>query len=160
MAAAAAVADIRADESAGPTLPPGGRNAVGTPSAVPATVPPAAATPRPSSVGVMGAEVQLPSLPLAALIRLPADGVDDTAFSTTVGLSTPVPLNEGPSGWVYGPPGRGLCAADGLRTPFSNYTSGFKALLDYVWFDPERIEVEGVVMHEHAGLCVVRLGAH
>ena len=37
--------------------------------------------------------------------------------------------------------GRGLKSADDLKTPFSNYTSGYKALLDYVWIDPEKIEV-------------------
>ena len=38
----------------------------------------------------------------------------------------------------------GLRSADDLKTPFSNYTSGYKALLDYVWIDPEKIEVAHV----------------
>ncbi|GAX76948.1 hypothetical protein CEUSTIGMA_g4395.t1 [Chlamydomonas eustigma] len=35
----------------------------------------------------------------------------------------------------------GLRSADDLKTPFSNYTSGYKALLDYVWYDPQCLKV-------------------
>ncbi|KAJ9532675.1 hypothetical protein QJQ45_010759 [Haematococcus lacustris] len=35
----------------------------------------------------------------------------------------------------------GLRSADDLRTPFTNYTSGYKALLDYVWLEPSRLQV-------------------
>lgn len=38
-----------------------------------------------------------------------------------------------------------LCSADNLRTPFTNYTSGYKALLDYVWIEPAALEVIGNV---------------
>ena len=34
-----------------------------------------------------------------------------------------------------------LRSADGLRTPYTNFTSGYKALLDYVWHDPARLVV-------------------
>eukprot|EP00983_Pelagomonas_calceolata_P126824 1161343-Pelagomonas_calceolata.AAC.1 len=34
-----------------------------------------------------------------------------------------------------------MCSADDLRTPFTNYTSGYKALLDYVWIEPSTLEV-------------------
>lgn len=34
-----------------------------------------------------------------------------------------------------------LRSADDLKTPYTNYTSGYKALLDYVWFEPARLEV-------------------
>ena len=34
-----------------------------------------------------------------------------------------------------------LRSADDLKTPFSNYTSGYKALLDYCWYEPGRMEV-------------------
>jgi hypothetical protein len=32
-------------------------------------------------------------------------------------------------------------SADDLETPYTNYTSGYKALLDYVWYDPQRLTV-------------------
>jgi len=34
-----------------------------------------------------------------------------------------------------------LRSADDLATPYTNYTSGYKALLDYVWYDPTRVQV-------------------
>ncbi|WIA16733.1 hypothetical protein OEZ85_013387 [Tetradesmus obliquus] len=34
-----------------------------------------------------------------------------------------------------------LRSADDLATPYTNYTSGYKALLDYVWYDPSRLHV-------------------
>ena len=36
------------------------------------------------------------------------------------------------------PPAR---SADDLATPYTNYTSGYRALLDYVWYDPARLTV-------------------
>ena len=35
-----------------------------------------------------------------------------------------------------------LQSADGLRYPFSNYVRGYTGLLDYVWFEPDRLEVQ------------------
>ena len=35
-----------------------------------------------------------------------------------------------------------LRSADGLRYPFSNYVRGYTGLLDYVWFEPDRLEVQ------------------
>jgi 2',5'-phosphodiesterase len=32
-------------------------------------------------------------------------------------------------------------SSDDLATPYTNYTSGYKALLDYVWYDPSRLTV-------------------
>jgi len=32
-------------------------------------------------------------------------------------------------------------SADDLATPYTNYTSGYQALLDYVWYDPQRLTV-------------------
>lgn len=96
----------------------------------------------------MGAEVQLPALPSVPYPQ-PAAAVSAESGGAFSAGAAP---NERPP-WLYGPPGRGLCAADGLRTPFSNYTSGFKALLDYVWFDPERMEV-GACMGGGAGRCM------
>ncbi|GBF89998.1 hypothetical protein Rsub_02704 [Raphidocelis subcapitata] len=34
-----------------------------------------------------------------------------------------------------------LASSDRLETPYTNYTSGYKALLDYVWHDPKDFEV-------------------
>lgn len=34
-----------------------------------------------------------------------------------------------------------LSSADDLATPYTNYTSGYKALLDYVWHDPQVLAV-------------------
>lgn len=34
-----------------------------------------------------------------------------------------------------------LRSADDLKTPYSNYTSGYQALLDYVWYDPAVFKV-------------------
>ena len=30
----------------------------------------------------------------------------------------------------------------GLETPYSNFTEGFKGLLDYVWYEPRFVDVE------------------
>ncbi|MEW5308605.1 MAG: hypothetical protein WDW38_000550 [Sanguina aurantia] len=38
-----------------------------------------------------------------------------------------------------------LRSADDLKTPYTNYTSGYKALLDYVWYEPARLEVLSTV---------------
>lgn len=37
-----------------------------------------------------------------------------------------------------------MASADGLKTPFTNFTSGYKALLDYVWLQPEHLHVDTV----------------
>jgi mRNA deadenylase 3'-5' endonuclease subunit Ccr4 len=34
-----------------------------------------------------------------------------------------------------------LRSADDLKTPYTNYTSGYQALLDYVWYPPQRLRV-------------------
>lgn len=34
-----------------------------------------------------------------------------------------------------------FCSADNLATPYTNYTSGYKALLDYVWYEPRVLSV-------------------
>ena len=36
-----------------------------------------------------------------------------------------------------------LASADDLKTPYTNYTSGYKALLDYVWYQQEHWKVVG-----------------
>jgi 2',5'-phosphodiesterase len=36
-----------------------------------------------------------------------------------------------------------LRSADDLKTPYSNYTSGYVALLDYVWYSEQRLQVLG-----------------
>lgn len=49
-----------------------------------------------------------------------------------------------------------LAAADGMRTPYSNYTSGYKALLDYVWLEPAALQVRpmcGPVVPRTHALC-------
>ena len=38
-----------------------------------------------------------------------------------------------------------LKSADDLKTPFTNYTSGYKALLDCCWYEPGKMEVVGGV---------------
>ena len=38
-----------------------------------------------------------------------------------------------------------LRSADGLRYPFRNYVRGYTGLLDYVWFEPDRLEVQAGV---------------
>jgi 2',5'-phosphodiesterase len=35
-----------------------------------------------------------------------------------------------------------LRSSDNLQTPFTNYTSGYKALLDYVWIEDHRLKVK------------------
>ena len=34
------------------------------------------------------------------------------------------------------------CMVCTLRYPFSNYVRGYTGLLDYVWFEPDRLEVQ------------------
>lgn len=34
-----------------------------------------------------------------------------------------------------------LCSADELKTPFTNYVRGYTGLLDYVWYQPERMRL-------------------
>ncbi|KAL6757708.1 Endonuclease/exonuclease/phosphatase [Haematococcus lacustris] len=56
----------------------------------------------------------------------------------------PLPLQPSPVSVVgldLVSPFGGLRSADDLRTPFTNYTSGYKALLDYVWLEPSRLQV-------------------
>ncbi|KAG2484240.1 hypothetical protein HYH03_016975 [Edaphochlamys debaryana] len=38
-----------------------------------------------------------------------------------------------------------LRSADDLKTPYTNYTSGYKALLDYVWYEEQALRVVGAV---------------
>ena len=35
-----------------------------------------------------------------------------------------------------------LRSADDLQYAFSNYVRGYIGLLDYIWYDPERLEVQ------------------
>jgi len=35
-----------------------------------------------------------------------------------------------------------LRSADDLQYPFSNYVRGYTGLLDYVWYEPDRLEVQ------------------
>ena len=35
-----------------------------------------------------------------------------------------------------------LRSADDLQYPFSNYVRGYTGLLDYVWYEPEQLEVQ------------------
>jgi len=126
-----------AQQAAAPK-PPGGKLALATGSHEPpkgdkGSTPSSGSTPPSAnasvagglaSVAVVGAEVSLPMIP-----RLPTASASAAADCDGASLAI---------GW-----GRGLRSADDLKTPFSNFTSGYKALLDYVWIDPEKIEVGG-----------------
>ena len=35
-----------------------------------------------------------------------------------------------------------LRSADDLKYPFSNYVRGYTGLLDYIWYEPEQLEVQ------------------
>ena len=35
-----------------------------------------------------------------------------------------------------------LRSADNLKYPFSNYVRGYTGLLDYIWYEPEQLEVQ------------------
>jgi 2',5'-phosphodiesterase len=70
----------------------------------------------------------------AAAAKPAPDGnaVADANLPSVVGVDVSVP---------FGP----LRSADGLRTPYTNYTSGYKALLDYIWLDPKELHVRRVL---------------
>jgi hypothetical protein len=48
---------------------------------------------------------------------------------------------DGADGETPGCAWGGLASADRLATPYTNYTSGYQALLDYVWYQPHRLQV-------------------
>lgn len=38
-----------------------------------------------------------------------------------------------------------LRSADDLRSPFTNYVRGYSGLLDYIWYEPQRMKVERAI---------------
>ncbi|KAG1677548.1 hypothetical protein FOA52_014446 [Chlamydomonas sp. UWO 241] len=118
-----------AQQAAAPK-PPGGKLA----TAAGAT---AAAAAAPGAGGKLGSGAQEAVVPAAAA-GAGAAGAAHSGYDTASDeprhkisvVGTDVSLPCGP-----------LSSADALATPFTNYTSGYKALLDYVWFQPGRMEV-------------------
>jgi hypothetical protein len=106
-----------------------------------------------------GSEATKPASAAAAA----ATGADATTSSPPAspsGTSCYIPLKDGhdfdppaasPSAPVESPGVIGLdlvapytlASADDLKTPYTNYTSGYKALLDYVWYQKEHWQVVG-----------------
>lgn len=42
-----------------------------------------------------------------------------------------------------------LRSADNLQYPFSNYVRGYTGMLDYVWYDPDRLEAQVSLYNVH-----------
>ncbi len=38
-----------------------------------------------------------------------------------------------------------LRSADDLQSPFTNYVQGYSGLLDYIWYEPQRMKVERAI---------------
>ncbi len=38
-----------------------------------------------------------------------------------------------------------LRSADDLQSPFTNYVRGYSGLLDYIWYEPQRMKVERAI---------------
>jgi len=85
-----------------------------------------------SAGGAPAADTPAAGQPSAAAAPAAADQAAATGLPSVVGVAVSVPFAP-------------LRSADGLRTPYTNFTSGYRALLDYVWHDPADLRVRRVL---------------
>jgi len=138
--------DGSAEQQAAAPQPPNSAIAAAVAAAKEAAA--ARASPKPAKASQEGATVSTTeaapegaSKPLSPRARLQLTADDGHAFELHRAPQTAV---EAPAGIDVRVP-YALRSADDLRTPFTNYTSGYKALLDYVWIEPSTLEVVGNV---------------